>query len=213
MVVRYLSILLLTCCNCIGQSITLGALGGGRVTGDVTYSAIPESRWYVAGPEIEVGLPNGFAVEFDALYHRNRYIWGSGNFLGGFTQLQRGNDWQFPILAKYYLRLPMVKPFALAGMAPRSVTGTIYEYGDSINGNTGAVTPFSETMKTNWSPTLGFVAGGGIRVSLGRLQLSPQVRYTRWLSTSINTNSYLDQGFMSAQNQLDVLVGIGWKFR
>jgi len=203
----------ITCCVCAGQSVTVGAIGGGRATDDVTSSAVPESRFYVVGAQIEVGLPHGFAVEFDGLYHRNRYIWGAGSFAGTVTQLQRGNDWQFPMLAKYYLRVPIVKPFGLAGIAPRTVSGTIHEYGDTINLSTGAATPFTGTLPAGWTSSLGIVVGGGMRFSIGHLQLSPQVRYTRWTSTSINTNQYNDQGFQSAQNQVDVLVGIGWKFR
>lgn len=210
---RMMAAVFLTYCACEGQSITVGALGGGRVTDDVTLLAIPESRRYVAGPSVEVSLAHGLAVEFDALYHRNRYIWATGNFAESLTQLERANSWELPLLAKYYVPLRGIKPFVVAGLAPRTITGAIYEYGYSINVQTGAQTPFSGTMKTNWSSGLGFVTGGGLQFSIGHLQLAPQVRYTYWLSTPMDTFTYSDTGFKSTQQQVDVVMGIGWRLR
>src|SRR5579864_6780893 len=117
---RVWSLLFLTCCACAAQSITIGVLGGGRATDDVTFWAKSESRRYVAGPTLEVGLPFGFALEADALYHRHRYIWATGNFAGFDTELERANDWEFPMLVKYYLPIRKIKPFGVVGIAPRS---------------------------------------------------------------------------------------------
>jgi hypothetical protein len=47
--------------------------------------------------------------------------------------------------------------------------------------------------------------------SLGRLGVSPEVRYTRWTSMPINVFGSQGYGFQSAQNQVDVLVGLTWK--
>jgi hypothetical protein len=128
----------------------------------LTSWAKPESRRYVVGPTLEVGLPLGFALEGDALYHRHRYIWATGNFAGFDTELERAN-------------------------------------GGTVNLQTGAVTPFSGNANTNWSASYGAIVGGGLRFSLGRLQLSPQVRYTHWTSTPINFIN--DQGLLRPRNR------------
>jgi len=76
---------------------------------------------------------------------------------------------------------------------------------------TGAATPFSSTVKTNWSPSLGIVAGGGVQFGIGRLRLAPEVRYTYWNSTPINLSFGDGPSYASNQQQVDVLLGISWK--
>jgi hypothetical protein len=210
---RHFLILSLTCCACAGQSLFIGVTGGGRPTDDVTSSATPESRRYAAGPTIEVGLPFGFAVEFDALYHRNGYLIGYSNFAGSVIESERANSWEFPILLKYKLPVSKVKPFVEVGLAPRSISGTISESGVNVNILTGQVTPFSGSLKTDWSNSLGVVTGGGVQFGVGRLRVSPEVRYTHWTSTPINGSFGDGPSYSSTQEQVDVLIGIGWKVR
>jgi hypothetical protein len=86
-VVRHLFIVFLTCCACATQSITVGVISGGRLTDDVLTFPAPvansvgaqaafrlQSRFYDVGPMIELRLNPGFAVEFDALYHRKGFF-------------------------------------------------------------------------------------------------------------------------------------------
>src|ERR1035438_10172478 len=89
---RLLSILLMCCCTSAGQSLSIGVTGGGRPTDDVGYAATPESRRYVAGLMLELGLPFGLAVEVYALYHRNGYRIGNGNFAGYIVESERANS-------------------------------------------------------------------------------------------------------------------------
>jgi hypothetical protein len=211
--VRNLFLLLLTCCTCFGQSLIVGVAGGGRPTDDVTSSATPESRRYVIGPTIELGLPLGLAVEVDALYHRHGYLTGFANPSGSGTESERANDWEFPVLLKYRLGTPLIKPFFEAGVAPRRISGTVAESGNSVNIPTGQITPLSSRTNTNWSSSVGVVLGGGVRLGFGRLQLSPEIRYTHWTSTPINVSFGDGPSFQSTQEQVDILVGIGWKLR
>jgi hypothetical protein len=210
---RHFSILFLSCCACAGQSLSIGITGGGRPTDDVTSSATPESRRYVVGPMIELGLPLGFAVEFDALYHRNGYLVEHSNFAASVVESERANSWEFPILLKYKLPIPKVKPFAEVGLAPRSISGTISESGVNVNVLTGQQTPFSGSSKTDWSNSVGVVAGGGVQFGVGRLRVSPELRYTHWTSTPINGFFSDGPSYYSTQEQVDVLIGIGWKIR
>ena len=209
--VRILLLISFLCGTGEAQSISVGVTGGGRVTDDVAYSAVPESRRYVVGPMVELGLPFGLAVEVDALYHRQGYQVSNGNFAGFVVQSERGNSWEFPVLLKYKLPVAKINPFAEVGLAPRVISGNIAESGASINVTTGVSTPFSDTVKTNFDASYGFVAGGGVQFDIGRLRLSPEVRYTHWMSTPIY--GYFGDGpsYSSTQNQADVLVGIGWK--
>lgn len=64
-----------------GQSVAIGAVGGLRPTDDFQYAATSESRPYVVGPSVEVTLPLGFAVGFEALYQRQGYSTAGGNVL------------------------------------------------------------------------------------------------------------------------------------
>jgi hypothetical protein len=201
----------LFCCACAAQSITLGVTGGGRVTDDVSCCATPESRRYVLGPTVELGLPLNLSVEFDVLYNRQGYQIPFSNVGNSGLQTERENDWQFPILLKYNLAVPMARPFFEIGFAPRTISGTITNTGVSVNGTTGQQTPFTNTMATNWTSSVGVVAGGGVQLGFGRLRVSPELRYTYWPNTSINVTFSNGPSFQSNQQQFDVLVNIGWQ--
>jgi hypothetical protein len=56
-------------------------------------------------------------------------------------------------------------------------------------------------------------AGGGVQFGVGRLRVSPEVRYTHWTSTPINGFFSDGPSYSSTQEQVDVLIGIGWKIR
>ena len=69
-------------------------------------------------------------------------------------------------------------------------------------------------MPLSYSPSVGFVAGGGLQFNLGRLRLAPQVRYTRWATAPVGGLYYsLGSTYSSNQNQVDLLVGISWKVK
>jgi hypothetical protein len=136
--VAYLFILFLTCCACAAQSIAVGAVGGGRLTDDVsTFPAAGlngvnlgsafqlESRFYDVGPMIELGITHGFAVEFDALYHRQGFYSTFAHDTVYYFSRERDNSWEFPLLLKYQLRIPAVHPFVEAGVAPRTMSGRV----------------------------------------------------------------------------------------
>jgi len=190
---------------CGAQAVSVGVAGGGRATDDVSSGGIGESKRYVFGPTIEAGLPLNFAIEFDALYHRNGY----SVMDYGFTDTERANSWEFPILLKYRIPFRPIKPFVEVGMAPRTISGTIDTLSYSI-GATGALITSQSTRPTNWKASLGVVFGGGVRFNIGRLSLSPEVRYTHWTSTPIIDGGNNGPIAISSQEQLDVLMGFSW---
>jgi hypothetical protein len=189
----------------------VGVVAGGRPTDDVTYAALPESKRYVVGPTIELGFRHGFGVEVDALYHRNGYLVGWGNFAYSITETERANSWEFPVLLKYKFPVHKVKPFVEAGVVPRRLSGTIWESGFSLDFLSGQRVPSSGVVKTDWPGSVGIVTGGGVEFGVGRLQLSPQVRYTHWGSTPIYGFFGDGPSYQSTQEQVDVLIGIRWK--
>lgn len=213
--IPYLFVFLGTCCLCFGQSISVGVKGGVRATGDIgsnNLSAISESKRYIVGPMLEVGLPFGIGVEADALYRRNGYRTDRANFAGGFSGRERANSWEFPLLLKYKLPIPLVKPYVAGGVAARTMSGFIDSTGYAIDFLTGKRT-FSSSghADAKLSNSVGFVAGGGVQFGLGKLRISPEVRYTYWNNTPVNEQGSQGYGFQSSQNQVDVLVGVTWK--
>ena len=134
---RYL-LFFLTCCICAAQSIAIGGIGGARVTDDVLSFNTPEanvvngvpafrleSRFYLVGPKIAIGLPHGLSVEFDALYHRQGFFYTFYHDTLYTTSSERDNTWEFPLLLKYKLQRLAVDPFLEAGVAPRTMTGRV----------------------------------------------------------------------------------------
>ena len=59
-----LMVLISNICYC--QSLVFGLAGGARLTDDTNPPATGESKRYIVGPMIELGLPLGFAAEADA---------------------------------------------------------------------------------------------------------------------------------------------------
>jgi len=129
------------------------------------------------------------------------------------TSRERGNSWEFPILVKYKLPVPIARPLVEVGYAPRLINGSIESNGVTVNLLTGAQTFQRSRMNTNWDSSQGIVAGGGIQLGLGRLRLSPEVRYTHWNNAAIHVYYTSGVAFQSTQDQVDLLVGIGWNTR
>lgn len=204
---RFLFVFFLTYCACAAQSISVGAIGGGRVTDDVLsqtgkLTEFTQSRFYDVGAQVEIGLTNKFAVEFDALYHRLGFFSSFGAITEYSTVHERDNSWEFPVLLKYKLRFGPLHPFVEAGVAPRTIGGRDVETSQSDYTTLGP--PFIVISPVSYSPSVGFVAGGGLQFNLGRLHLAPQLRYTRWATAQVDGSN---------QNQVDLLVGISWKVR
>jgi hypothetical protein len=189
---------------CFGQSIAIGVIGGARVTDDLTGSAATSvSKHYVVGPALDIGLPLGFGVEVDALYRREAFQSTFSNPFYSASSEERANSWEFPLLLKYKLPVPLVKPFAEVGYAPRVIDGSITSH-DFLVGSTSS---------EHWPDSQGLVVGGGVQFGIGRLRLSPGVRYTHWNNTPITVVYNQGPSAESAQNQVDILVGIEWKIR
>jgi hypothetical protein len=172
---------------------------------------------------VDIGLPFGLGVEVDALYRREGYQTAFSNAFGySVFSDERANSWEFPMLAKYRIPFAAVKPFVEVGYAPRVINGSVSSTSAFptavINPSNGSVTSGGvesahAITSTNWPVSHGLVVGGGVQFGMGRLRLSPTVRYTHWNNMAIS--GYYGDGpsWQSTRNQFDVLLNIGWKVR
>jgi len=120
------------------------------------------SRNFLLGPTLELQLPLRLSVETDALYRRlsvnileTTSLSGFQNFLLNTIPLSSHiNSWEFPILAKYRLPFPVVKPYLQAGPSFR--------------------------VAEKYMSSSGINAGIGIEAKLWRFRIAPEVRYTHW---------------------------------
>jgi hypothetical protein len=142
---------------------------------------------YIVGPMVELRLPFGLGVEFDALYRHFDYTNIVGSGVNALTSTGHSGAWEFPLVAKYKFPSHLVRPYVEAGVA-----------WDTLSGVTNAV------GITNQNGTvMGAVLGGGIDIHLVVLHITPGLRYTRWTSQHFNLNGVLS----SNQNQAEFLVG------
>lgn len=143
----------------------------------------------VLGPTLEVRLPFGLALEADALYRPlniNVQTSTSLDYLLGrltlSTPLMPGyvDTWEFPLLAKYRLPVPFMKPYFAAGPVFRATT----------------VRQFSHN---------GVAVGIGVEARINHFRLSPEIRYTHWGRDGAYPQPYYP---VSYRNQLEFLAGV-----
>lgn len=135
---------------------------------------------FTIGPTAELRLPLGLGVEVDALYKRSEVDDPSG-------AQRTANSWEFPLLAKYRLPGPGLRPYVAGGVSFRKVS----DLADFVRG-----------LETS---TKGFVLGGGLEIKIPKVYLQPELRYTRWeRGLTGETNNALTYN----RNQVDFLFGV-----
>jgi hypothetical protein len=174
------------------QRVSIGVLGG--VPFLDTNEPGDESRPYIVGPAVEFRLSAGFAIEVDALYRRIGNSVGSefSSILSGSNLLttnsyfnrQRGNDWEFPFLGKYYFRPRNAawQPFLGTGWALRTV-GLHENISGTFTDASGTSHFDSVQIHFRSNVGAGAVFAAGVRFRVGRLFVIPELRYTYWGST------------------------------
>ena len=179
--------------------ISLGIKGGSALTnafsdqitqaGNISTRTYSPKRDYIVGPMLEVHLPMGISVEGDALYRplnlNSDFITVPGT---GSTTSHNVNSWEFPILLKYHVGFPIVKPFIEVGPSFRHVS----EFpGDSPH-----------------LSTKGLAMGVGVEAKALFVRFAPELRYTHWGSDSNPSTSFFNPN--SNSNQLEFLIGISF---
>ena len=198
----------------VAQSVSLGILGGVQATRELSpRSGDPtdESKRYVVGPLLDVGLARHWSIELDALYRRTGYtdpVYGCcGDY--GITR-ERANSWEFPILAKYNFH----RAFVGGGLSFRTIHGADIASGYNVTGLSATppyytYTYFFNKSATDYSALVGVVISGGFSVNAGRVRLTPQLRYTRWDQTYV-TSYVASQPWSSNENEVSIDLGLTW---
>ena len=184
-------LLLFTCALVFSQPFSAGTKVGLPLTdflNTVNGATSSSTNRYIVGPTLELHLPAGFGVEFDALYRHFDYTNVVGSGVNAITSTGRSGAWEFPLMAKYRFPSRIVRPYVAAGIA-----------WDTLSGVTNAV-----GITTTNSTVTGAVLGGGIDIHAIVIHVSPEIRYTRWTSQHFNISNVLN----SNQNQAEFLVGI-----
>jgi opacity protein-like surface antigen len=159
-----------------------------------------QPRRYTIGPSVELMLPVKLAVEASALYKQLSYGSNPFNF-DTVHATTTGDSWEFPlILKRHFLSHESIRPYGNVGLSLRRVTGST-EFTSPVG---DAVLQPLELVR-NWST--GVVVGAGVDISIGRLHVLPEIRYTRWG----NQNFVSDNGvFESNRNSADILIGFAF---
>jgi len=188
--------------------MTVGVEGAARLTSDQQGYGTSESKPYLVGPMIEVRLPFHFAIEADALYSRLGYLSYIPLIANESTIRTIANAWEFPVLVKYRLPVPRVRPYVSLGLAPRHASGTI----NSIHyGYEPSDVTFSSV---DWhARDHAWVVGGGFEFRLGHFRIAPEMRYLRWRIPPGPSAGDVSYYLPVPQNEAQLLLGVGWRGR
>jgi hypothetical protein len=185
------------------QAVTVGVIGAVPLTDTFDTGFIhsgsfdPKTVRYQIGPAIDFRLQRSFWVDIDALYQP--FSFNESSFGGiPFQSHLSGNLWQFPALLKYRVPTPLFKPFVETGPSIQ-IAANLTEISTTVL----QPTPFISHPDAPGAVG-GIVLGGGIDLRVGHFLISPQVRYTHWLSKTFDQGP----GVGSHLNAIQVLVSI-----
>lgn len=158
------------------------------------YNFSSTSSNYTVGPSIQINLPLNLRFEFDALYRPYSFTATSNVSAPLATGLAPSNvsasQWNFPMLAQYRFKFPVVSPFVEAGLAVNHLSDV------SVVGANITAGPGTLIRQTN----AGVVIGGGVDVKIPFVRISGELRYTHQGSAYFANVSNL--------NQAELLVGV-----
>jgi hypothetical protein len=189
--------------------------GPGFLRTQITYTS--RAKRYTIGPAVEVSLPLGLALEFDALYKRLDYNFSSGvrNPFSTFHQEQHNivSRWDLPLLLKYRVRtFGSLTPNVSAGLNTNYIVNTTQLSRDFFTPSSGqTVTPGPPVKSRNPPAELryrsaeGLVIAGGLEFRVHGLRATPEFRYTRWAHENFHELSPAGK-LRSNLNQAEVLV-------
>jgi opacity protein-like surface antigen len=169
-------------------------------TGNVN-GASTETKRYVIGPMVDLRLPAGFGIEFDALYQKANFdspLSATGSLL---TSPFNTDSWEFPLLLKYRFGgtnavAASARPYIAAGASFRRLSD-VGNVGAFITGNRGG-----ELERNN----TGFTAGAGIEIRALFIRVAPEFRFTRWGTDHFTAG--LANIWKTNRNQGQFLIGL-----
>ncbi len=212
---RLILLVVLTTTAMFSQSASIGVKVGVPLGNAFDPSAVDgltsNARRYLIGGTVELHLPLRVSLELDAIYKRTGYsTFFQSTDIGRFSSNTAANQWEFPLLAKYEILSGPIRPFVDAGPVLRHLSGlaesSTYLTYFPVPGTSGSTT-------TNNPPDLrhrntpGVVFGAGVTFKFLHLRISPEARYTHWLTNTFETVNQ-PPAAISNPNQADLLVGI-----
>ena len=196
---RYIPLFLISISAFAQSPLSFGVKGGVPLTDafEVAQSGnfgyVQDTKRWTLGPMIQLNLPVGFAVEFNAMYRRLNY-----NSTDIEQRGVRANSWQFPLLLKYRFGSGSVRPYIAGGGAFQHISDI--KQVSRILGET------ENARELNERNNVGAVIAGGIQLGGGGLSISPEIRYTRWGSENFRDN--FRELLRFNRNQAEFLIGI-----
>jgi opacity protein-like surface antigen len=208
MLLRSLLLIVIAACAS-AQPFSIGVKVGAPLTdafdavnGRATFLA--DTHRFTVGPTVELKLPFGFGIEVDALYRNLEYNYNSGISVIApgdlLTAKSSASSWQFPVLAKYRMPIPLVKPYAVGGLAFNRLSSIK----QTLTCQGGCARAFSDVAHNS---NVGVILGAGLQINALLLKISPEIRYTRWGVANFDVLGAFGSSLKSNQNQADVLVG------
>ena len=194
----------------LAQPFSAGLKAGLPLTdflNEVQGTSTTTTNRYLFGPEVEVRLPLGLSIEFDALYRHFSYNNVLGSATNAITSIGSSGNWEFPLVAKYKFPSKIVRPYLEAGVAWDTLAG-LKNTATTVVCSTG-VCPAASTSAVLAPPaatskgTMGVVIGGGVDIHAVVIHVAPEIRFTRWAQQYFDLSGVLNSG----KNQVEVLVG------
>jgi hypothetical protein len=202
---KSLFLLLLVGGSALAQPFSAGIKAGLPLTdflSEAQGDSTTKTDHYLIGPDVELRLPLGLSVEFDALYRHFSYTNLLGSAVAGVSSVGSSGNWEFPLVAKYKFPSKIVRPYVEAGVAWDTLMGlknTVSEVCPSNVCSAVTIAPPAATSQT----TMGVVLGGGVDIHVLVLHMAPEIRFTRWAKEYFDLSGVLN----SSKNQAEVLVG------
>lgn len=163
---------------------------------------------YIAGPTIDFPAGSYFSIEFDALFRRYRYQTTFPRITDYYRRNVSTGAWEASVLLKHGMRnrAAPVRPYLFSGLSWDRLQGLrateFRASGIYLENKTTTQNSDAPELVTRNSP--GIVIGGGIDLRGRFMQISPEIRYTRWTSRHFA----FDPALGSNQNQAEFLLGI-----
>jgi opacity protein-like surface antigen len=168
--------------------------------GDVSY--LTNTKRFVVGPEFDINLPAGFAVEVDALYRRLDFE-SSSNLVDRVEhQATTANAWDIPLLLKWrFAPMGPVRPYVGGGPTFRGLTN-IHQVANFFGVGPATTTTTSSPSELNDRFVTGFTAVAGLQLFK---HVAPEIRYTRWGWDAFSSPG---TAFRSNPDQWDFMLGL-----
>src|ERR1017187_954099 len=185
------------------QRLSIGVLGGGSLTDGFPAVTVPlelpganaptgaryysRAKDYMIGTAIELRLRPNWSLEVDGLFRTLHFATAEVEPDGSLNSVSPSPvvTWEFPVLAKYHFRWLNLGQFAELGPSFR------------VGGNPNGTNPSHA----------GLTAGFGVEMHAGKINIAPELRYTRWAPDHAGSPFGQIAGYNSNPNQLEFLLG------